>query len=101
MSVLKAHRSESKAEYINTANKIYVQTIGFLSRLSSRYSRLLATPVSMLASEVLDHAEKMYLHTMTCFCLVENVAMELDGRTALSDLNSIYFPAQQQEGARY
>ena len=58
MSVLKAHRSESKAEYINTANKIYVQTIGFLSRLSSRYSRLLATPVSMLASEVLDHAEK-------------------------------------------
>lgn len=58
MSVLKAHRSESKAEYINTANKIYVQTIGFLSRLSSRYSRLLATLVSMLASEVLDHAEK-------------------------------------------
>jgi len=58
MSVLKAHRSESKAEFVNTANKIYVQTINFLSRLSSRYSRLVATPVSNLASEVLDHAEK-------------------------------------------
>lgn len=51
MSVLKAHRSESKAEYINVANKIYIQTINFLSRLSSRYSRL-------VASEVLDHTEK-------------------------------------------
>lgn len=27
MSVLKAHRSESKAEFVNTANKIYVETI--------------------------------------------------------------------------
>ncbi len=58
MSVLKAHRSESKAEFVNTANKIYVQTINFLSRLSSRYSRLVADPVSRLAAEVLDHAEK-------------------------------------------
>ena len=58
MSVLKAHRSESKAEFVNTANKIYVQTINFLSRLSSRYSRLVATPVSNLAAEVLDNAEK-------------------------------------------
>ena len=58
MSVLKAHRSESKAEYINVANKIYVQTINFLSRLSSRYSRLVATEVSSLAAEVLDHSEK-------------------------------------------
>ena len=47
MSVLKAHRSESKAEFVNVANKIYIQTIAFLSRLSSRYSR-----------EVVDHAEK-------------------------------------------
>lgn len=31
MSVLKAHRSESKAEFVNTANKIYVETINFLS----------------------------------------------------------------------
>lgn len=58
MSVLKAHRSESKAEYINTANKIYVQTINFLSRLSSRYSRLVAESVAELASEVVDNAEK-------------------------------------------
>lgn len=58
MSVLKAHRSESKAEYINTANKIYVQTINFLSRLSSRYSRLVAESVASLASEVVDNAEK-------------------------------------------
>lgn len=58
MSVLKAHRSESRAEFVNTANKIYIQTINFLSRLSSRYSRLMATSVANLASEVLDHTEK-------------------------------------------
>lgn len=58
MSVLKAHRSESKAEFVNTANKIYIQTINFLSRLSSRYSRLMAAQVANLASEVLDHVEK-------------------------------------------
>lgn len=58
MSVLKAHRTESKAEFVNVANQIYVQTIQFLSRLSSRYSRLLSSPVSSLASEVIDHAEK-------------------------------------------
>ena len=58
MSVLKAHRSESRAEYVNTANKIYVQTINFLSRLSSRYSRLVAESVAELASDVVDNAEK-------------------------------------------
>ena len=58
MSVLKVHRSESKAEFINVANKIYIQTISVLSRLSSRYSRLMATDISRLASEVVDHAEK-------------------------------------------
>lgn len=58
MSVLKAHRSESKAEFVNSANKIYVQTINFLSRLSSRYSRLMAAQVANLASEVLDNVEK-------------------------------------------
>lgn len=42
MSVLKARRTESKAEYINTANNLYAATINFLSRLSARYSRLLA-----------------------------------------------------------
>ena len=56
MSVLKAHRSESKAEFVNTANKIYVETINFLSRLSARFSRLMANDVSHLASEVLVNA---------------------------------------------
>lgn len=58
MSVLKARRSESKAEFVNAANKIYILTIHFLSRLSARYSRLMATQVANLASEVLDHVEK-------------------------------------------
>lgn len=58
MSVLKAHRSESKAEFVNAANKIYIQTINFLSRLSARYSRLMSDSVSNLASSVLDHSEK-------------------------------------------
>lgn len=58
MSVLKAHRSESKAEFINSASQIYIQTISFLSRLSSRYSRLVASQVANLAAEVLDNAEK-------------------------------------------
>ena len=58
MSVLKAHRSESRAEYVNLANKIYIRTIQFLTRLSSRYSRLIASDVASLASEVLDNSEK-------------------------------------------
>lgn len=58
MSVLKNRRSESKAEFINTANEIYVETMQFLTRLSARYSRLLADNIMQLASEVLDHAEK-------------------------------------------
>ena len=58
MSVLKTKRKESKAEFINTANSIYIQTIHFLSRLSARYSRLIAPHVAKLASEVLEHAEK-------------------------------------------
>lgn len=58
MSVLKAHRTESRAEFVNVANQVYVHTIQFLSRLSSRYSRLLSSPVASLASEVIDHAEK-------------------------------------------
>lgn len=58
MSVLKSRRTESKAEYINTANKLYVSVVGFLSRLSARYSRLMAYTVSNLASEVVDHCEK-------------------------------------------
>lgn len=35
MSVLKQKRTTSKAEFINTANQIYVETINFLTRLSA------------------------------------------------------------------
>lgn len=58
MSVLKEKRTVSKAEYVNTANKIYVRTVDFLSRLSARYSRLLAADVAHLAGEVMDNTEK-------------------------------------------
>ena len=42
MSVLKDKRTTSKAEYVNVANQIYVKTVDFLSRVSPRYSRLIA-----------------------------------------------------------
>ena len=58
MSVLKQKRTTSKAEFINTANQIYVETLNFLTRLSARYSRLLAEPTAKLAGEIIDHAEK-------------------------------------------
>lgn len=58
MSVLKQKRTTSKAEFINTANQIYVETINFLTRLSARYSRLIAEPIAKLAGEIIDHAEK-------------------------------------------
>ncbi len=58
MSVLQQKRTVSKAEFVNTANNIYVETLNFLTRMSARYSRLLAEPVAKLAGEVIDHAEK-------------------------------------------
>lgn len=58
MSVLKCKRTDSKAEYVNTANQIYMETIAFLTRLSSRYARLLAEPVAKLAGEVMDNCEE-------------------------------------------
>lgn len=58
MSVLKARRTTSKAEYVNTANQIYVETLNFLTRMSARYSRLLAEPVAKLAGEVVDMLRK-------------------------------------------
>lgn len=58
MSVLKQKRTTSKAEFVNTANEIYVETLNFLTRISARYSRLLAEPVAKLAGEVIDYAEK-------------------------------------------
>ena len=58
MSVLKSKRTESKMEFVNTANRIYTYTINFLSHLSARYSRILTQNVSSLASEIVSHAEK-------------------------------------------
>lgn len=58
MSVLANKRIVSKAEFVNTANQIYVETLSFLTRMSARYSRLLAEPVAKLAGEVVDHSEK-------------------------------------------
>ena len=58
MSVLKSKRTESKAEFVNTDNQIYVEALNFLTRLSARYSRLVAEPVAKLAGEIVDYAEK-------------------------------------------
>ena len=58
MSVLKAQRTVSKAEFVNKAGEIYDETLQFLTRLSARYSRLVAEPIAKLAGEVEDHAEK-------------------------------------------
>ena len=58
MSVLAQKRTVSKAEFINVANQIYVETMNFLTRLSARYSRLIAEAVAKLAGEVKDHSEK-------------------------------------------
>ena len=60
MSVLKQKRTTSKAEFINTANQIYVETLNFLTRLSARYSRLIAEPVAKLAGEIIERLEKEY-----------------------------------------
>lgn len=57
MSVLKNKRQESKAEYVNTANKIYINVIHFLARLSARYSRLMAEDTAHVASNVIDNVE--------------------------------------------
>ena len=57
MSVLKTRRGMSKAEFVNTANKIYTETLWFLSRLSARYSRLLAKDTIHLAHEIIANAE--------------------------------------------
>ena len=58
MSVLKNKRTTSKAEFVNTANEIYTETINFLSRLSARYSRLLAEPTIKMAAELVSYTEK-------------------------------------------
>ena len=58
MSVLMQKRAVSKAEFINVARQIYIETLNFLTRLSARYSRLVAEPVAKLAGEDIDHCEK-------------------------------------------
>ena len=58
MSVLKSRRLPSKADYVNTANQIYVETMQFLTRLSSRYARLMAGEPAKLAAELIEHTEK-------------------------------------------
>ena len=58
MSVLKQRRTVSKAEVVNTANQIYIETLNFLTRLSARYARLVAEPTAKLAGEVKDFCEK-------------------------------------------
>ena len=57
MSVLKNKRTTSKAEFVTRAIEIYAETVGFLSRLSARYSRLVAQQTAELAGSVMDHAE--------------------------------------------
>ena len=57
VSVLKAKRTTSKAEFVNTANQLYVETLNFLTRLSARYSRLIAEDIAHLAGGVVDQAE--------------------------------------------
>ena len=59
MSVLSTKRTESKAEYVNNANEIYINTIRFLTRISNRYSRLISEPISKLASDLLTECEKV------------------------------------------
>ena len=54
MSVLKQKRVTSKAEFVNTASQIYDETLNFLSRISARYSRLVAEDIAHLAGDTQD-----------------------------------------------
>lgn len=57
MSVLKNKRKESKAEFVNESYQIYIHTLEFISKLSARYSRLMASDISHTAFEVMRCAE--------------------------------------------
>lgn len=78
MSVLKSKRTESKAEYVNIANAIYIETINFLTRISARYSRLIAEPVAKLAAmpSAVDNWIKCQMsthsagHYMDDYCII-------------------------------
>lgn len=58
MSVLKMKRTVSRAEFVNKASEIYDETITFLTRISARWSRLVAEPIANLAGEVEDFSVK-------------------------------------------
>lgn len=55
MSVLKTKRKESKAEFVNVANQIFVETVNFVSRLSARYSRILTKGAIQIASNLMTN----------------------------------------------
>ena len=57
MSVLKSKRHESTAEFVNVADQIFCETMGFLARLSNRYQRLMVQDTMKMASSLLDNAE--------------------------------------------
>ena len=59
MSVLKEKRTVSKAEYVNTANQIYVETVGFLTRLSA----IIYPPPGLLREIGLLFADRPYIST--------------------------------------
>lgn len=58
MSVLVRRRSESKAEFINTAYNIYTSVVEFLARMSARYSRIMGAHIADLAGQVQAHTEQ-------------------------------------------
>ncbi len=57
MSVLKSKRTESKAQFVTTANQIYAETLHFIARLSGRYRFLIGGNAMQLASGVVNNAE--------------------------------------------
>lgn len=57
MSKLRNHRGVSKGEFVNTAIDIRRKTLGFLSRLSARYARLLAEDTMHYANVMVSQAE--------------------------------------------
>lgn len=58
MSVLKSKRRTSKAEFVNLAHQIYMETFHFIARLSNRYQRLLYEDVMHTAAAVLNNCEE-------------------------------------------
>ena len=53
MSVLKARRNESKAQFVQTAYQIYIQSMNFASHLSAKYSRILLPGIVDNATQLL------------------------------------------------